>query len=139
MTRNVLTYSENDNRPYLNIFISHHLQKDTDGNGFHIERSIFTSIHLVSATVWYNCSDDGGIGLAQESFHSFTDPGSVEVFLIVHVVLHVIWLLSLVTLFCHSKKWTVIWVLSTLMIILYGAIVGCLFAIEIYDSVVSYL
>ena len=105
---------------------------------FIIERSIFTSIHLVSATVWYNCSDDGGIGLAQESFHSFTDPGSVEVFLIVHVVLHIIWLLSLVTLFCHSKKWTVIWVLSTLMIILYGAIVGCLFAIEIYDSVVSY-
>eukprot|EP00093_Oithona_nana_P007783 07783.XXX_371754_370534_1 [CDS] Oithona nana genome sequencing. len=49
--------------------------------------------------------------------------------------MHFIWLLSLVTLFCRSKKWTVIWVLSTLMIILYGAVVGCLFAIEIYDAV----
>ena len=98
-----------------------------------------TPTYLVTGNVWYNCSKEGDIGLAQESFHSFTDPASVEVFLIVHVVMHFIWLLSLVTLFCRSKKWTVIWVLSTLMIILYGAVVGCLFAIEIYDAVVSFL
>ena len=97
------------------------------------------AFYLVTGNVWYNCSKEGDIGLAQESFHSFTDPASVEVFLIVHVVMHFIWLLSLVTLFCRSKKWTVIWVLSTLMIILYGAVVGCLFAIEIYDAVVSFL
>ena len=121
MTNDVLDYDGSGQ--YLKTFILRYLTKEEEGLG--------------TENVWYNCSQDD-VGVSTESFHSFTDPASVEIFLIVHAVMHIIWLLSLVTLFCRSKKWFVIWILSTLMVILYGAIVGCLFAIEIYDAVVSY-
>ena len=120
MTNDVLDYDGSGQ--YLKTFILRYLTKEDEGVG--------------TENVWYNCTQDD-VGVSTESFHSFTDPASVEIFLIVHAVMHIIWLLSLVTLFCRSKKWFVIWILSTLMVILYGAIVGCLFAIEIYDAVVS--
>ena len=88
-----------------------------------------------SARRWYYCNETV-LQDTDEAPHSYANPGSVLVFLLVHLIIHILWLLSVFVLWYGPRDWRAAWHTLTILALMYGIVTAGLFSVEIADAFV---
>lgn len=121
------------------------IRADYDGKFGNTVWDIFLREHIIDAnaskcqnnnhqTSWTLCVTDAEsnmdkIEVAWVPPHPYTDPESTLLFLSTHLVLHFVWFLaSLGMWFGAHDRWKFIWLVSTSMVLLFGAVASSLYA-----------
>jgi len=116
----------NDNTSSFSLFLQQHIRKDS------CQEQDYSNSRL-------KCNENGKfITLlpTEDDPYSYTGPNSVMLFIIFHLILHMVWafITSGVLLGQSSRRWNFLWLYSTASVLLYGGVVAGLFTVEIVEA-----
>lgn len=115
----------NDNKSSFSLFLQQHIKKESCPN------------QLYSNSRWKcDASPSKFTAITGDDPYPYTDPDSVMLFIIFHLILHMVWafITSGVLLGQSSRRWNFLWLYSTASVLLYGGVVAGLFTVEIVEA-----